>query len=78
MPDPMPLRLITCGDPVASSLIEIEPVRSPTAVGVKVAEREHVPDAETLVPQLSVSAKSPLVEIDEIVRFELPILRRKI
>src|ERR1700722_12022302 len=55
----------------------MDPVRDPTAVGVNVTEREQLPDAGTLVPQLSVSAKSPFAEIDPIVSVELPMFRRR-
>src|SRR5271166_3459691 len=64
------------GDPVASSWITIVPVREPGAVGVKVIANVQLPAAGTLVPQLSVSAKSPVAVIDVIERDALPRLRR--
>src|SRR5271157_2993979 len=74
-PLPMPLRLMTCGDPAALSWIGTEPERVPAAVGVKVTDKVQLPAADTLVPQLSDSAKSPLAVMDEIVSAELPMLR---
>src|ERR1035441_2790681 len=54
------------------------PSRDPTAVGVKIMENAQLPAACTLFPQLSVSAKSPVVVIDEIASGALPMLRRRI
>jgi hypothetical protein len=76
-PDPSPSRLITWGDPAASSWMRIDPDRVPTAIGEKVTEKVQLPAADTLVPQVSDSAKSPLALIDEIVNGELPMLRRR-
>ena len=64
-------------DPAASSRIEIEPKRVPAAVGVKVTDKVQLPAADTLVLQLSDSAKSPLAVIDEIASAELPMLRSR-
>src|SRR3979411_1205542 len=63
------------GDPAASSVIRIDPVRDPSAVGVKVTENVQLPAAGMLVPQLSVSPKSGPTEIAEIDSGELPMLR---
>src|ERR1700730_12155837 len=76
-PSPVPLRLMKCGDPAASSVIEIDPVRSPDVVGVKLTENVQLPAAGTLVPQLSVSAKSDASEMAEIHRGELPMSRSR-
>src|SRR5580692_1463012 len=76
-PRPLPLRLMTCGDPAASSPITMVPLRVPDVVGVKVTENVQLPAAGTLFPQLSVSAKSPLVVIDEIESDALPMFRSR-
>jgi hypothetical protein len=57
---PVPDRLIVCGLLLALSVMVIEPVRAPAAVGVKVTLIVQFPLAATLVPQVLVSAKSPL------------------
>lgn len=58
---PVPESEIVCGLPVAESTIEIDPVRVPDAVGVKVTLIVQDPlFAATEVPQLLVSPKSPL------------------
>jgi hypothetical protein len=44
---------------------------------VKVTESVQLPAAGTLIPQLSVSAKSPPAVIEEIDSAELPMLRSK-
>src|SRR5579864_1229983 len=74
-PRALPLRLMLWGVPAASSTITMPPLRAPGAVGVNVTERVQLPAADTLFPQLSVSAKSPLVEIDEIESGALPMFR---
>ena len=53
------------------------PLRDPAAIGVKMMENVQLPAADTLFPQLSVSAKSPVGVIDEIESGKLPILRRR-
>src|SRR5580658_2141749 len=55
----------------------MEPLRVPAAVGVKVTESVQLPAADTLVAQVSVSAKSPLEVIDVIASAELPMLRSR-
>src|SRR5271169_6295027 len=51
----------------------MDPLRDPGAVGVKVTESVQLAAADTVLPQSSVSAKSPLAAIDEIDRGELPM-----
>ena len=53
----------------------MDPERDPNALGVKVTEKVQLPAAETLFPQSSVSAKSPLSVMEEIDSGELPMLR---
>src|SRR5262249_3594552 len=48
------------GLPLASSTIEIAPVRAPAAVGVKVTAIEHEAPTATVDPQLLTAVKSPL------------------
>src|SRR5580704_3217924 len=55
----------------------IDPLRVPAAVGVNVTENVQLPAALTPLPQVSVSAKSPLVVIDEIDSAELPMFRSR-
>jgi hypothetical protein len=76
-PFPVPLKLMECGDPEASSLITTEPVRDPATVGPNETERVQLPAAGTLLPQVSLSVKSPTVEIDEMDSGELPMLRKR-
>ena len=62
---PVPERLTVCGEPEALSVMLTLPVRAPAAVGVKVTLMEHAANAVPVlpgspVPQLFVSAKSPL------------------
>ena len=76
-PEPLPPRLMMCGDPAAPSVIATDPDRAPGTVGVKLTDKVQLPAAGTLVPQLSDSAKSPLTAIDEIANGALPMLRRR-
>src|SRR5882724_11534491 len=76
-PIAVPLRATLWGDPAALSAITIAPLRAPRDVGVKVTERVQLPAAETLVAQSSVSAKSPVVVIEEIESDALPMLRSR-
>src|SRR5580692_7096374 len=74
-PMPIPVKEMWCGDPAALSCSVTDPEREPEAVGVKVIEKLQLPAAGTLVPQVSVSAKSPLAVMEEIERAALPRLR---
>ena len=56
---PIPVKETDCGLSLALSLMFIVAVRIPVAPGVNVTEIVHLPLAATLVPQVSVSAKSP-------------------
>ena len=76
-PDPVPVRVMMCGAPGASSLTVTEPLKAPGADGVKVTDIEQLPAAGTLDPQLSVSAKLAVLAIVAIVNEALPILRRR-
>jgi hypothetical protein len=77
-PEPAPLKVMGWGDPAASSLIVIDPLRAPVPVGVKVTEIVQLPVAGTLFAQLSLSAKSPLATIEVIDKDELPKSRSRI
>src|SRR5882762_441666 len=59
--EPVPLRLIVCGLAGALSVMLIEAVRLPAAPGVKVTLMVQLAPAATELPQLSVSAKSPVL-----------------
>jgi hypothetical protein len=74
---PVPLRTMECGEPAASSTMTMDPVRDPDALGVNVTENVHSPAAGTLLPQVSVSAKSPVTLVEEIDNAALPRLRRR-
>lgn len=51
---PVPVRLIACGLPPASSVMETEAVRAPEAVGVNVTLNVQLPLAATVLPQVVV------------------------
>jgi hypothetical protein len=59
--DPVPVSETVWGLPVALSVIETLAVRVPAAVGVNVTLMLHVALAFTLLPQVLVWAKSPLL-----------------
>ena len=69
---PVPVRLTVW---VAGSLsvIVIEPLREPVALGVKVTLRVQLAPAARLEPQVLVWAKSPLTVMLVIVRVALPV-----
>jgi hypothetical protein len=71
---PVPVNETACGLPLALSVTEIEPVRKPVAVGVKLTEIVHVPATATEVPQVLVWLKSPLAAIVVIVKGAVPEL----
>src|SRR5207237_510593 len=58
---PVPLRLIVCGLAGALSVMLMAAVRLPAAPGVKVTLMVQLAPAATEPPQLSVSAKSPVL-----------------
>ena len=60
---PVPVREDDCGLLDALSVTLIAPVLVPVVVGVKVTDIVHEAKAAMLVPQVSVSAKSPDAEI---------------
>jgi hypothetical protein len=61
--DPVPDKLTVCGLLLPLSVTVNVPVRAPTTVGVKVTLIEHRVPAFTELPQVLVSAKSPVVEM---------------
>src|SRR5260370_19636657 len=69
---PLPERVTDCGLAGALSDMVIAPARAPVAVGVNVTEMLHEAVAARLVPQLSVSAKSPLALMLIMVSAALP------
>jgi hypothetical protein len=77
---PIAVKLIVCGLSGALSVIVTCPVRVPTTAGVKVTEMLQLPPAGMDVPQLLVSAKSPLLApltlMDEMASVPLPVLVR--
>jgi len=75
---PMPDKATVCGLPAsgASSAIDKVPVRVPEAVGVNVTLMVQFAPAAKEPGQLLVCAKSPPVEMDEILSETLPLLVR--
>jgi len=70
----VPERLTVCGLPTALSLIVNVPVRVALVVGVNVTLIVQVELAATPFPQLSVSAKSPLVKMLVMCKGAVPLL----
>ena len=75
---PDPVSETECGLPWASSTIVRVPVRVPTPVGVNVIVNVQEDAGATVVPQSSVSAKSPLIDLLAIDKDCEPILRRRL
>src|SRR5207249_2050128 len=73
MLEPAPVRLTVCGLPEVLSVARRLPVRVPDAVGENVTLMAQFPPTATELPQLSVSAKSPLVEIVVIAKAAEPV-----
>ena len=71
---PVPLSATLCGLPVALSAIENVPVRVPVAVGVKMTDTVQLDPAATLLPQLFVCEKSPVTEIEVMLKLAVPVL----
>ena len=71
---PVPVSDTVCGLPLALSATESEPVRVPVAVGLKVTLIVQLAPAATLVPQVLVSEKSPVVEMLVMLRVAVPVL----
>jgi hypothetical protein len=73
-PVPVPVRVMTRGLPGALSEMVIVPVRAPGAVGVNVTFMAQLAPAATELPQVLVSAKSPLDMMPVMLRRPLPLL----
>ena len=71
---PVPASVTVCGLPLALSVTEMEPVREPATVGVKVTEIVQVPAAATEAPHVLVWLKSPLAAMLPIVKAADPVL----
>jgi hypothetical protein len=71
---PVPLRATLCGLPIALSEMLMVPVLVPLATGLKVTEIVQLAPTLTLVPQVLVWEKSPLVVIVRGVRAPVPVL----
>jgi hypothetical protein len=65
---PAPLKATVCGDPAASSVMVNVPVLLPATVGVKVTAMLQFRPAPRELPQVFVSAKSPVAVMEAIVR----------
>lgn len=73
-PVPVPERLTLCGLPEASSVMVSVPVSAPPSVGVKLTLIVQEALAATLLPQLLVWAKSPLMAMLVMVSAAVPVL----
>jgi hypothetical protein len=71
--NPVPVSPMDCGLPGALSVMVTEPLRAPLVVGVNVMFSVHVAFTATLIPQLSVSAKSPECAMAEIASAAAPL-----
>jgi hypothetical protein len=71
---PVPFWLMVCGDPAALSAMLTAPVRVPLAVGVNVTPMVQEAPAATELPQVLVSAKSPLAEMLVMLSVPVPVL----
>ncbi len=71
---PVPLSETLCGLPAASSLIVIEPLRAPVAVGRNVTLTVQLVPAASELPQLFDWAKSPDAAIEVMLNAALPVL----
>jgi len=71
---PLPVRLTVWVAGLALSLMVIEPLRTPEAVGLKVTLMAQEVPAATLAPQVLVWEKSPLAVMPETARAALPAL----
>ena len=74
--DPVPLKVTLWIELLALSVIVSVPVRLPAAVGVKVTEILQLAVAARLLPQVLVSAKSPVAAIEVMVSAAVPELVR--
>ncbi len=73
---PVPLRLMTCGEPIASSTKVMEPVRRPRAVGVNVTVTPQLVKVLSAAPQVVVREKSPDAVIEVMLSVAVPLLVR--
>jgi hypothetical protein len=73
---PVPVRVTVCVAGLALSVMVIEPLREPVAVGVKVTLRLQLALAARLEPQVLVWEKSPLAVMLVMLRVALPVLLR--
>lgn len=69
----MPASSTVCGLSAALSVIVMDPLRLPAAVGVKVTLIVHDAPAPTLLPQVLVEAKSPVAVTPEIASAAPPV-----
>ncbi len=73
---PVPVSGTEWGDPGASEVMVMAPVRVPKAVGVKVTVIVQLPVAARVAPQVVTLEKSPLATIEAMFRVALPLLVR--
>lgn len=73
---PLPLVLTVCGLLLALSVIVTAPVADPNVVGLNVTEIVHFLPANTVLPQVLVSANGPVTAMLVIVSGAVPVLVR--
>ena len=73
---PLPLSVIVCGLLVALSVIVTTPVKVPVDVGLNVTEIVHFLPAKTVLPQVLVCAKGPVVVMLVMFSVAVPVLVR--
>jgi hypothetical protein len=73
-PAPLPPKFTTCGLPAALSLMVMEPVRLPAAVGVNVTLMVQLAPTAKLAPQVLSCAKSPVATMLVIIKAAEPVL----
>jgi hypothetical protein len=71
---PEPLSATICGELLTLSVIVSDPVRVPAAVGVNITEIEQVALTASELPQVSLSAKSPVAMMEAMESAALPEL----
>jgi hypothetical protein len=73
---PVPLRVMVCGLPVASSVTVTAPLALPASVGAKLTLITHEPPAAMVEPQLLVSENPAPAATAEMVSWAVPLFVR--
>src|SRR5581483_12173942 len=67
-PVPLPCKVTVCDPPAALSLSTSDAVRVPVAVGANFTANVQLPFAATVLPQVLVCVKSPVTEMELMLR----------